>query len=195
MCCIALNPGKFRPHALERMIPLTKETNLSLLYLISGPLGVGKSTTAKMLAERVERCVLIEGDLLLHMLHHELPLSWDERLSLTWKNLLALTRNMLRQGLNVVIDFVVEDELEWFCEQLSDLDVSIKYAVLHADKEKIAERLTTRGDIDSLERSLFLLDKLVSMPQNRQFLYDTALKRPEDTAEAILLEPRFQVLS
>ncbi|WP_144530090.1 AAA family ATPase, partial [Peribacillus simplex] len=98
-----------------------------------------------------ERCVLIEGDLLLHMLHHELPLSWDERLSLTWKNLLALTRNMLRQGLNVVIDFVVEDELEWFCEQLSDLDVSIKYAVLHADKEKIAERLTTRGDIDSLE--------------------------------------------
>lgn len=38
-----------------------------MIFLLSGPLGVGKSTTSRELARNVEPCVLIEGDNILHM--------------------------------------------------------------------------------------------------------------------------------
>ncbi|WP_243767707.1 AAA family ATPase [Paenibacillus agricola] len=168
--------------------------NKNIVYLISGPLGVGKSTTTKELARNVEQCVLIEGDVLLNMLNDELLLSWEERLRLTWENIVALTRNSLKHDLNVVIDFVVEEELEWFCEHLSDLkNVSLKYVVLKADKEKIIERLKIRGDIDSLERSLFLLNKMVSSPSINKFSYDTTLKQPSETVKEVIKSTRFYV--
>lgn len=98
--------------------------NNQIVYLISGPLGVGKSTVTKELSEQVTRCVLIEGVVILHMFKGESQPSWDERLQITWKNILDLTRNYIQHGLNVVIDFVVEDELDWFYKQISDLNVS-----------------------------------------------------------------------
>lgn len=128
------------------------------------------------------------------MLNDELSLSWEDRLQLTWKNILALTRNSLQHDLNVVIDFVVEEELDWFCKHLSDLkNVSLKYVVLIADKEKIIERLKIRGDIDSLERSLFLLNKMVSSPSINKFSYDTTLKPPSETVEEVIKSARFYV--
>ncbi|CAM3565082.1 AAA family ATPase [Paenibacillus lupini] len=168
--------------------------NKNIVYLISGPLGVGKSTTTKELARNVGQCVLIEGDVLLDMLNNELSLSWEERLRLTWENILALTRNSLQHDLNVVIDFVVEEELDWFCKHLSDLkNVSLKYVVLKAAKEKIIERLITRGDIDSLERSLFLLNKMESSPSTNKFSYDTTLKQLSETVEEVIKNARFYV--
>ncbi|WP_201004774.1 AAA family ATPase [Paenibacillus glycanilyticus] len=168
--------------------------NENILYLISGPLGVGKSTTSKELAQNVQQCVLIEGDILLGMLNDELSLSWEERLRLTWDNILTLTRNYLQHDLNVVIDFVVEEELEWFCNHLSDLkNVTLKYVVLIADKEKIIERLNSRGDIDSLERSLFLLNKMESSHFNKKFSYNTTHKHPTETVKDIIENSRFHV--
>ncbi|WP_374016569.1 hypothetical protein ABU162_20235 [Paenibacillus thiaminolyticus] len=34
-----------------------------------------------------------------------------------------MTRNLIQNDFNVVIDFVVEDELDWFCKHISDLQV------------------------------------------------------------------------
>lgn len=79
--------------------------NAKQIFLISGPLGVGKSTTSKELARVVERCVLIEGDNLLDMFMTEPQPTWEERLSLAWKNILSVTRNFIQGGFNVVIDF------------------------------------------------------------------------------------------
>nr|WP_240548553.1 AAA family ATPase [Paenibacillus lignilyticus] len=161
--------------------------------MISGPLGVGKSTTSQELARKVEQCVLIEGDRLLHLLKDELPLSWEEKLRLTWDNIAALTRNLIRNHISVVIDFVVEDEFDLFCEQLADLNVDLKYMVLLADQETIVERLTIRGDLDSLERSLFLLNKMEQSPSVIRFGYNTTGRRPTETADEILLSSRYHV--
>ena len=170
------------------------KANEQIIYLVSGPLGVGKSTTTKELAQKVKRCVLIEGDDLLHMYKGELQPTWEERLDLTWKNILALTRNFIQHDLNVVIDFVVEEELEWFCNQLSDLNVTLKYVVLRADKEVLMERLHTRGDnTHSVQRSMFLLDKLEGYPSNSQFLLDTTLKHPAKIAEEIINDSSFYI--
>ncbi|WP_274650999.1 AAA family ATPase [Paenibacillus humicola] len=161
------------------------------IFLISGPLGVGKSTTSKLLAQKIQSCVRIEGDIFLHMVRDDLHLDWEQRLRLAWDNLLALTRNFVRRGLNVVIDLVVEDELNWFCEGVSDLDAKVNYAVLTADRETIVKRLTQRGDIDSLDRSLFLLDKLGNAPENGRFIIDTTSKLPEETADLLLTNADF----
>ncbi|MET3847330.1 ATP-binding protein [Paenibacillus sp. OAE614] len=163
------------------------------IYLISGPLGVGKSTTSKELARLVERCVLIEGDDLLHMQMTEPSPTWEERLSLAWMNILSVTRNFIQSGFHVVIDFVVEDEFEWFCRQIADLNVQLKYAVLHADEETIAERLRKRGDIHSLDRSLFLLNKLKSAAVNADYLVGTNQKDPAETAAEVIQNDRFHV--
>ncbi|MFC5649461.1 AAA family ATPase [Paenibacillus solisilvae] len=162
-----------------------------ILYLLSGPLGVGKSTASKELASMMDRCVLIEGDHIFQVFKGDQQPSWEERLNLTWKNILALTRNFIQYGLNIVIDFVVEDELEWFCNHLSDLNIELRYVVLRADKEKIRERLNKRGDIHSLERSLFLMNKMETSSVHQPFIYDSTQKLPAEIARDIIDDARF----
>lgn len=172
---------------------LRNENKKKTIFLISGPPGVGKSTTSKILVRSVKQCVLIVGDDINHMFEAGSEPPWEERLRLTWKNILAITRNFIQHDFHVVIDFVVEDELQWFCEEISDLNVILKYVVLRADKEKIIERLSKRGDPHSLERSLFLLNKMEGSSINEQFIYDTTLKQPVEIVEEIINDSNFNV--
>ncbi|MFH5183783.1 AAA family ATPase [Paenibacillus sp. TAB 01] len=163
------------------------------IYIISGSLGVGKSTVSKSLADSMNQCALIEGDHLLHVYRGENEPPWEERLRLAWLNITAVTRNMLRHGLDVVIDFVVEDELQWFYDQLSDFDETLHYVVLYAEPETLVARLTQRGDAQYIQRSLFLRNKLMASPINKPFLLDTENKRPEELAKEIGNEARFRI--
>lgn len=163
------------------------------VYLISGPLGVGKSSVSKTLAKAMKQCALIEGDLLLHIYRGEIEPPWDERLRLAWLNIAAVTRNLIREGLDVVIDFVVEDELPWFYDQLSDLDATLHYVVLHAEEDTLAARLNQRGDAQYIQRSLFLRNKLMVSPANEPFLLDADRKRPDELAEEIVKDARFRL--
>ncbi|WP_020619270.1 AAA family ATPase [Paenibacillus daejeonensis] len=163
------------------------------VYLISGPLGVGKSTVSKALADSRKQGVLVEGDLLLHVYRGETEPTWEERLRLAWLNIAAVTRNFVGNGLDVVIDFVVEEELPWFLDQLSDLEVTFHYVVLHATPDTLAARLHQRGDVQYLDRSLFLLNKLTTSPANQPFLLDTEQKKPGELVEKIVHSERFRV--
>lgn len=142
----------------------------------------------------MKQCTLIEGDLLLHVYRGETEPPWEDRLRLAWLNITAVTRNFIQHGFNVVIDFVVEEELEWFCSQLSDLGVTVHYAVLYAEPDTLAARLCQRGDEQYIDRSLFLRNKLMSTPANKPFLLNTDLKRPQELAEEILYDDRFQLI-
>ncbi|GGF18250.1 hypothetical protein GCM10010954_16230 [Halobacillus andaensis] len=155
------------------------------IYLISGPCGVGKSTISKKLADRMSKSVLIEGDQLNAMLVGENQPAWEERLAIVWKTIVSITKNVLDHERDVVIDYVVEDELNWFAQQFVDLNVHIHYVVLRADKSVLHERLTQRGNTDLLERSLFLLKKLEGTRANKPFLLDTTDKRPFEVVEKI----------
>ena len=165
------------------------------VYLISGPLGVGKSTVSKSLANAMKQCALIEGDLLLHVYRGETEPPWEDRLRLAWLNIVAVTRNLLRHGIDVVIDFVVEEELEWFRDQLSDFNVTLHYAVLHAAPDTLMVRLRQRGDEQYISRSLFLRNKLMSSAGNEAFLLDTDRKQPSELAEEIVKDQRFRLKS
>ncbi|MGD6777583.1 AAA family ATPase [Sutcliffiella horikoshii] len=150
------------------------------VYIISGPCGVGKSTITKGLACKLKKAVLIEGDLISAMFVGEEQPAWEEKLSIVWQNLSSLTKNFLLNGYDVVIDYVVEDELEWFCKELdkTGLDIILHYYVLRADPEVLVERITRRGDTEMIPRSLELLHQLESKKENVPHLYDTTNKNP-----------------
>lgn len=152
------------------------------VYLISGPCGIGKSTVTSQLQKSLQNTVLIEGDVLHAMFCEIKSKSW----AITWENIIAVTRNFITYGFDVIIDYVVEDELEWIHKKLEDLEVIIKYSVLIAEKKTIAERLNNRGDTEALERSLFLLEKLKCMRQNEGHLIDTTNKNPSEVVRYIL---------
>ena len=141
----------------------------------------------------MKQCALVEGDLLLHIYRGETELPWEERLRLAWLNIVAVTRNMLSHGVDVVIDFVVEEELEWFRGRLSEFDVTLHYAVLHAEADTLMARLRQRGDEQYINRSLFLRNKLMASPDNEPFLLDTNRKQAEELAEDIVKDPRFRL--
>ncbi|MBM7553065.1 AAA family ATPase [Thalassobacillus pellis] len=148
------------------------------IYIISGPCGVGKSTIARQLANGMEQVVLVEGDLIHSMFVGTKQPEWEGQLTIVWENLLAIVKNFINNDLHVIIDYVVEDELDWFCRQLENFDASIYYVVLRAERDTLVSRLQKRGSTDLIERSLFLLNKLENMNANKPYLYDTTGKLP-----------------
>ncbi|WP_017437823.1 AAA family ATPase [Saccharococcus caldoxylosilyticus] len=156
------------------------------IYIISGPCGVGKSTVAKELSRNLKHAALISGDDIMFMIEKGYAPPWEEWLSITWKNILSLTRNFVQHDLNVVIDCVVESELEWFCQHISDLNIPIKYIVLIASEDKLIERLNKRGDDHLIDRSLFLLKKLGSSAGNKKYIYDTTHKQSSEIVHDLM---------
>lgn len=87
---------------------------MNTVYLISGPLGVGKTTVTRALHKTLSDSVLIEGDMFLHALAGRDELPWEKKLELSWQEILAHTKEGVQENHVVVIDFVVEEELPWF---------------------------------------------------------------------------------
>lgn len=55
-----------------------------------------------------------------------------------------------------MIDYVIEDELPRVRELAEKNRVPLNYIVLTADAEEIERRIRERGDVDLIERALFL---------------------------------------
>ena len=163
------------------------------IYIVSGPCGVGKSTLAKELVNHLGKCALIHGDDFLSMYAQDSEPPWEENLTIMWKNMLSLTQNLLQHGCNVVIDTVVEDELQWFCKHFSHLKVKIKYIVLRAEPQTLCDRLQARGDTHLVNRSLALLNQLENRPENKNHLYDTTKKHPNQVLNDVLAMTEFEL--
>ena len=71
--------------------------NIQSIYIISGPCGVGKSTTVKGLMQRLENTVAIEGDKIHSLFFDKNDVAWEKRLSITWENIVLLTRNFIKK--------------------------------------------------------------------------------------------------
>ena len=73
---------------------------MAKLYIITGPAGVGKSTVSKMLAERFEKSVLIEGDEIYHQVVGGYAPAWKDgnHLDVFWKVCIDMMRTYLESG-------------------------------------------------------------------------------------------------
>lgn len=173
------------------------------IYFISGPCGCGKTTLTNAYAEylvKVEkrtRIYVIHGDDFHHgfvgMYEEDAfreeaqasnPLAWEQVLKFNWECILDVAEKALVRGLDVIIDYVVEDELPLLQKLAKEHDAKLYYIVLTASEESITKHLQTRGDNDLIERAHFLKNKLDRLPENQGHLYDNTGKTvAEEVAE------------
>ncbi|MBQ9768127.1 MAG: AAA family ATPase [Lachnospiraceae bacterium] len=176
---------------------------MAKIIFISGPCGSGKSTLTAAYAEHLvkvkkqHRVYVIHGDDFHHGFvgmyeedafgtekQYSNPLAWSQVLKFNWECMLDVAGKALVRGLDVVIDYVVEDELPLLQKLAKEYDAKLYYLVLTASEEAITKRLQTRGDDELIERALFLKKKLDSLPENQGHLYDNTGKTvAEEVAE------------
>ncbi len=158
------------------------------IYLFSGPCGSGKTTLANAYAEHLVRA---QGRRQVYVIHGDdfhrglveteervgsaCPgfLYWPDVLRFNWDCMLSVAEKALERQLDVVIDYVVEDELPLVCALARRYGADLFYVVLTTSPEELRQRLTRRGSETLIERALFLKAKLDSAPANQGHLYDT----------------------
>ncbi|MFB5662594.1 AAA family ATPase [Alteribacillus sp. HJP-4] len=174
------------------------------IYIISGPAGAGKSTTAKMLAESLPQSAYIEGDVVNHMVESGYLPPWEssEQLALTWQNIAGLAVQFLQADYEVVIDYVAfPQEVKRFSSFVVDAveNVEIIYVVLWADNEVLLQRDAQREpDLQMGSRCLELVEELTASGVPDRFYFETSLITSEDIPfmlEKIKTSPDFVYLS
>lgn len=165
------------------------------VYIISGPAGVGKSTTSKQLVQRFSNSAYISGDYIshLHVKGRQKPWESEEELALIWTNLLALTRNFLAQGIDVVIDYVAfPKEAKWLKEQLIDTPANVSYVVLWTDRETLLARDQTRQPEHQMgERCLILMNEFLESGVENRHIVNNNSRSIEGVIEMIISGERY----
>ncbi len=172
---------------------------MSNIYFISGPCGVGKSTLADAYAKYLtnmgirKQVYVIHGDDF-HQGFVETDykdsfwkdglaadlIVWEEILKFNWECIIDTAEKVLDRGLDVVIDYVVEEELPLLLKLAKEKDAKLYYLVLTASGETITERIGSRGDTEMVERALFLKQKLENLPENQGHIFDNTGKSVQE---------------
>nr|WP_231607291.1 AAA family ATPase [Fictibacillus sp. 18YEL24] len=156
---------------------------------MSGPAGVGKSTTAIELVKSLSNSAYLSGDDISHMHINGREKPWESKQEhdLIWNNILKLTRNFIDYGSDVVIDYIIfPKDAEWLSNQVRDLGVRIKYVVLWADKDTLVKRDALRIEEERMgERCLILFDEFLQSGLNQKHLLHTSLLTPHDIQHVV----------
>lgn len=177
------------------------------IYFFSGPCGCGKSTLANAYAKHL---VNICGKKQVYLIHGDDfhagfiesdnkgdffvdgqasdALLWQDILKFNWDCMLTVARKALDRRLDVVMDYVIEDELPLVQELAKEYGAKLYYVVLTASEESIRQRIIQRGDVDMIERALFLKNKLDNLPENQGHLLDNTHKSPEQEVTELEIE-------
>jgi len=182
------------------------EWKVANIYFISGPCGCGKTTLTNALAEYM---VKVEKRRQVYVIHGDdfhqgfvtrayeegdfwadgqatNQLEWLEILKFNWECIIDVAGKALARGLDVLIDYVVEEELPLLQKLAKEHDAKLYYLVLTASEEAITKRIQERGDMEMVERALFLKNKLDHLPENQGHLYDNTGKSVEQEVVEVM---------
>ena len=169
------------------------------VYIISGPAGVGKSTTSKELTKKFKNSAYISGDDISHMHINGRKNPWESSEEvLIWDNILSLTMNFINYGNDVIVDYVTfPKEAEWVSKNLKSLNVEVIYVVLWTDKETLLTRDNMRmPGVRMGERCTILVDEFIESGLNDKYIFDTSNTSPDNISyvvNEIISNPKFKL--
>lgn len=178
------------------------------IYFISGPCGCGKTTLTDALAkymvkvEKRRQVYVIHGDdfhqgFVLRAYEEDTywengqaadQIEWTEILKFNWECILDVAAKALKRGMDILIDYIVEDELPLLKDLAKKNSAGLHYLVITASADEIKKRIEKRGDTEMVERALFLKEKLENATENQGHIYDNTGKNIEqETEETVVL--------
>lgn len=169
------------------------------VYIISGPAGVGKSTTSKELIKKFKNSAYISGDDVSHLHINGRKNPWDRSEEvLIWDNILSLTKNFIKYGVDVIIDYVTfPKEAEWVSKNLKSLNVEVIYVVLWTDMGTLLTRDSMRVPGARMgERCVILIEEFIESGIKGKYIFDTTDSSPDDityVVNEIISNPKFKL--
>ena len=168
---------------------------MNKIFLITGPAGVGKSTISKLIAQNLEKSVLIEGDDIYHLVVGGYISPWKEgnHLKFFWGNCKSLIKNSIKNGYDVVFNYILDNKQVEDIKK-SFLDCEIKFVCLMVDETTIVKRDKLRPeDCQMGERVLVLLNEMRGHNFNKNNILDTSNLSAEETYVDIMRSKRYLI--
>ncbi len=161
---------------------------MNKLYVLTGPAGVGKSTISKLIAESLDKSVLIEGDDIYNFFVGGRIKPWnsDAPLDLFWNNCFYLIKSYLENGYDVVFNYIIKPNyFEIISNNFKEYEIIFK--VLLTDEDIILKRDKERPvDCQMGERSLILLKQFIDANYNNKYIINTSNLTALETLDKIM---------
>jgi dephospho-CoA kinase len=159
------------------------------IYILSGPAGVGKSTTAKVFAKTLKRSSLISGDVVswFHKNGREKPWLSETETALIWANITSIAKNFLLRDIDVIIDYVAfPKDVLTLLRELETYYHELKYIVFMCDEKTLIQRDMQREQSAQMGvRSIELLQELKEAAIPSSYIFDTTNFGVSDLSEII----------
>lgn len=166
---------------------------MPILYIITGPAGVGKSTISKELAMSSNKSVLIEGDDIYHQVVGGYTPAWKDgnHLQTFWKVCMNIYKTYLDDGYDVIFNYIVTPKnIEMIKDEFKNY--IIKFVVLLTNEATLLSRDKERPeDCQMKERCITLLNSFKSRNYNSQNILDTTNLSISETVKFIKEEEKF----
>lgn len=157
-----------------------------MIIFINGSINSGKSTVAKLLAEKLKRSALVEIDNL-----HSF-IAWmeiNEAVPINLENAVAVIKNFAKRGLNVIVPYPLSQKnYDYIQENIKGLDERIYVFTLNPDKVRALSNTKERTLSDWEKNRIEHHYKIgINVPSFGKII-DNTKQTPEETASIILQE-------
>lgn len=153
-----------------------------MIVFISGSINSGKSTLAKLLAEKIGKCVVLEIDKLREFIEW-IPI--EKAIPINFENAISLIENFDKNNLNVVIPYPLSEKNYEYVKNNLKTKSKIYFFTLNLD---LSEVLKDRGErkLDDWERKRikYHYEIGINKPSFGEII-ETTNQTPEETLELI----------
>ena len=156
---------------------------MSKVVLLGGPTGVGKSTTLKLLHNKLPKLALLDADDVWRISE---DLALEGTRSIAISNVVGVLRGYFQAGCEVGIlswVFARSPLYEPVTAALKDTVDAVHQLYLVASPEALTQRLGERGDLHRLDYSISRLELIQQLPYPK---IDTTDLSPTEVVERIL---------
>lgn len=160
---------------------------MAKLFIITGPSGIGKSTVSNALASKLARCAIVEGDDIYNQVVSGAVKPWlkGNHLDVMWKNCIAIIKNYLDAGIDVIFNYIIHKEtLKMLREAFSGYEMH--FILMMANKETIIARDESRDEDVQVHRTEEHIKNYKKDGYDKTFVLDTDTLSIDDEVEEIL---------